>query len=115
MKNETDSNPEITLESGTAKIPVNLFVIPSSLLPEMISKGIDRWAKPLYIIITIVFGLQIFFTLTPFWKDSTDPEHGRSGLVIKTDNLTGCQYLSGRQGLTPRLDTDGNQICSETE
>lgn len=27
-------------------------------------------------------------------KDDTDPPDGRSGLVIYTDHLTGCQYLS---------------------
>ena len=45
-------------------------------------------------------------------KDSTDPIDGRSGLEIKVDALTGCQYLTTpKGGLTPRLDANGKQIC----
>jgi len=41
-------------------------------------------------------------------KDSTDPADGRSGLVIKIDYKTGCEYLStGHGGLHPRMDQDG--------
>jgi len=40
--------------------------------------------------------------------DSTDYPGTRSGLVIKTDALTGCQYLGTSYilpgGLTPRMD-----------
>lgn len=36
----------------------------------------------------------------------------RSGLVIYTDHLTGCQYLSaGGHSITPRMDENHNQIC----
>lgn len=37
----------------------------------------------------------------------------RSGLVIYTDHLTGCQYLSTafKRELTPRMDENHNQIC----
>lgn len=44
-------------------------------------------------------------------RDSTDdPDTGRvSGMSIKIDHLTGCQYLS-RSGLTPRLDIDGSHM-----
>lgn len=34
----------------------------------------------------------------------------RSGMSVKTDALTGCQYLEGRS-LTPRINDDGKQIC----
>lgn len=45
-------------------------------------------------------------------KDSTDPVDGRSGLEIKVDALTGCQYLTTQKGgLTPRIDANGKQIC----
>ena len=37
----------------------------------------------------------------------------RSGLALHTDHLTGCQYLTARGGgITPRLDVEGNQICT---
>lgn len=48
-------------------------------------------------------------------RDSTDPEGGRSGLMIWTDALTGLQYLATPLGgLTPRLDSNGRHM-RETE
>lgn len=46
-----------------------------------------------------------------YGRDSTDSV-GRSGLGLRTDALTGCEYLiSPYGGLTPRLDMDGQHIC----
>lgn len=33
---------------------------------------------------------------------------------IKTDPDTGCEYLVGGYGYTPRLDVDGKQICRQS-
>lgn len=46
-------------------------------------------------------------------KDSTDTERGRSGLVLYTDALTGCQYVKGGLfgGVHPRLRGDGTPMC----
>jgi hypothetical protein len=36
----------------------------------------------------------------------------RSNLSIRTDHLTGCDYLETRPGgITPRLRPDGSQVC----
>lgn len=44
--------------------------------------------------------------------DSTDDAPGHhSGMIVHTDHLTGCQYLSDGS-LTPRLGKDGRQVCS---
>ena len=44
--------------------------------------------------------------------DDSDPPDGHSGLDVRTDALTGCQYLTVvRGGLTPRLDASGKQVC----
>jgi hypothetical protein len=44
-------------------------------------------------------------------RDATDGKE-RSGLALKTDATTGCQYLvSPWGGITPRLDRLGKQIC----
>lgn len=44
-------------------------------------------------------------------RDATDGKE-RSGLALKTDAMTGCQYLvSPWGGITPRLDKLGKQIC----
>jgi hypothetical protein len=51
-------------------------------------------------------------------RDDSDPPGGRSGLIIFTDNLTGCQYLArssfngAPEPLTPRLHADGTQVCT---
>lgn len=52
---------------------------------------------------------------TSYLKDNSDPPGGSSGLVIYTDNLTGCQYLGiGISAVTPRLDAQGRPICRGT-
>jgi hypothetical protein len=44
--------------------------------------------------------------------DDSDAAPMRSGLRIKTDNLTGCQYFVTIAGsITPRVNRDGKQIC----
>lgn len=44
--------------------------------------------------------------------DETDSATERSALKLYTDYGTGCQYIETRRGgLSPRLDTDGKQIC----
>lgn len=37
----------------------------------------------------------------------------RSGMTPRTDHLTGCQYLTGGGGITPRMGADGKQICEK--
>lgn len=48
--------------------------------------------------------------------DTTDTSDGaRSGMDLRTDHGTGCQYLeSTGGGLTPRLGRDGKQVCEVT-
>lgn len=53
-------------------------------------------------------------------KDSTDPADGRSGMVLRIDNATGCHYLTtvqiwGESSITPRLRADGTQVCTGQE
>ncbi|MDQ1081414.1 hypothetical protein [Pseudoroseomonas cervicalis] len=57
----------------------------------------------------------ILLMRAPQGRDSTDPPHGRSGMRLHADNLTGCQYLSvPGGGITPRLTTDGRHMgCGE--
>jgi len=55
-------------------------------------------------------------------RDDSDPVDGRSGLIVFTDHLTGCQYLSqpvlpGLVGadLVQRMRADGTQVCIRTD
>lgn len=45
--------------------------------------------------------------------DATDNANGaRSGVRLRTDHGTGCQYLeTSGGGITPRLGRDGVQVC----
>lgn len=45
--------------------------------------------------------------------DATDARDGtRSGVKLRTDHGTGCQYLETADGgITPRLDPTGRQVC----
>lgn len=44
------------------------------------------------------------------------PTTDRSSLKLHTDAMTGCQYLStSGGGITPRLDSQGKQICGSKE
>lgn len=61
-------------------------------------------------------GLALILSQTQeyFWPhafDDSDAPPARSGLRIKTDNLTGCQYLVTMTGITPRVNRDGKQVC----
>lgn len=65
------------------------------------------WYLLLYFL--VVFALGVY--TNP--KDDTDSPTRRSGIALRIDNLTGCQYLEGaRGGLTPRTDPSGNHICT---
>jgi hypothetical protein len=42
-------------------------------------------------------------------KDDTDPENGRSGLMLFTDAKTGCQYVGNPAGgIIPRMNEEGH-------
>ena len=46
--------------------------------------------------------------------DSTDSPPMRSGLHVKVDALTGCQYLTtSLGGVTPRLSENGKHLCTK--
>lgn len=71
-------------------------------------KAYTVWiVKGAFLAAIIGFGLSSW--LSPY--DDTDPEGSRSGLVLRTDHLTGCQYLTTTQGgITPRLDRNNNHV-----
>lgn len=71
-------------------------------------KAIKRDLAGMVLLWMLVAALMNFFT--PY--DSCDGEGHRCGLRIRTDALTGCQYLESTGGsLTPRLARDGRPAC----
>jgi len=63
----------------------------------------------------VIIWIICIFIIENIKYDSTDDiqNRSRSGLLLYTDHLTGCQYLKGGilGGITPRLDRSGKQIC----
>lgn len=61
----------------------------------------------------LTYFLIVLIGKSPAARDDTDPGQwgARSGVVPRTDSLTGCQYLeAGNGGLTPRLDGGGKHV-----
>ncbi len=55
---------------------------------------------------------RAIFPLIHASGDDTDSASERSGLGLRTDHGTGCQYLESRfGGLVPRLDAAGRHVC----
>lgn len=64
-----------------------------------------------------VVALIVFWFVTQPYDDTDDGRYKRrSGLSLKTDYGTGCQYLVARGlfavSITPRLDKSGQQVCA---
>lgn len=62
--------------------------------------------------LAIVF--MLLYTILPATTDDTDAGvFDRSGVSLRIDYGTGCHYLEGAGGgMIPRLDKEGNHICS---
>lgn len=82
-------------------------------ISEGVKKGInssfERIMWVLFFASVTVTGMARCTTAT----DSTDAGPSqRSGMNLRIDYGTGCQYLeTSRGGITPRLDDRGNHIC----
>lgn len=66
----------------------------------------------LVIAIGVLMILLSSFITNP--RDNTDPPNGRSGMMLLTDHMTGCQYLYRHGAITPRMGKDGKQLCEVT-
>lgn len=61
--------------------------------------------------IWLVIAVIVLVTWGHASRDDSDGKK-RSGLIVYTDALTGCQYLGTVVGaITPRLDKDGKIVC----
>lgn len=70
------------------------------------TKWLLRWAAGIYFVVVLIGKL-------PLGRDDSDPsEWGkRSGIAVRKDALTGCEYLESMHGgLTPRLDRAGHHV-----
>lgn len=72
-----------------------------------------RWARLIGALFVAATVLALMSGCGP--RDDSDPADGRSGIVPRTDALTGCQYLTYGKvygaAITPRMAADGKQVC----
>lgn len=76
-----------------------------------IVREVGRW---ILVGFAVVFLLQVVLGWFGYGWDATDNRDTgtRSGVRLRMDHGTGCQYLEARSGgITPRLDRDGKQVC----
>lgn len=67
--------------------------------------------RDILIFVGALFALNAIYNASGYGRDDTDAPDERSGLELRTDFGTGCQYLEASSGgLTPRLDADGNHM-----
>jgi hypothetical protein len=82
----------------------------AKLIRKSVSGGLWDFYGPACLLLIVVSFALGWFSL----HDDTDPPSGRFGMEVKTDCLTGLQYLaSASGGLTPRLGKDGAQISKD--
>ena len=71
----------------------------------------NKFKKDLVLLCIVIMCLQMLYGWFDIGVDDTDGNR-RSGVSLRVDAGTRCQYLEGtRGGLTPRLDSENNHIC----
>ncbi|EHA5581971.1 hypothetical protein V3J41_002222 [Salmonella enterica] len=75
-------------------------------------RAVNRLALGCALAFVLVWAVSWVLFETGVTRDSTDG-NSPSNLRLYTDALTGCQYLSNGNGLTPRMDTQGYQVCGD--
>ncbi len=77
---------------------------------DYVAGKISTTTNFILIFIAIVYGIMYIFNVG---YDSTDSQvHGRSGLKLHVDDMTGCHYLSSCDGgIIKRFDSKGKHIC----
>ncbi|ENU7737903.1 hypothetical protein ACE3YX_004564 [Salmonella enterica] len=75
-------------------------------------RGVRRLALGCALAFVLVWAVSWVLFEAGVTRDSTDGD-SPSNLRLYTDALTGCQYLGNGNGLTPRMDAQGYQVCGD--
>jgi len=71
-----------------------------------------QFRKDIALGVLLVLISQGICSLFDIGKNDSDSAEKRSGMSVRTDYKTGCQYLESSKGeLTPRLKKDGTHLC----
>lgn len=75
-------------------------------------RAVNRFALGCALAFVLVWAVSSVLFEAGVTRDSTDG-NSPSNLRLYTDALTGCQYLGNGNGLTPRMDAQGYQVCGD--
>lgn len=75
-------------------------------------RAVNRFALGCALAFVLVWAVSWVLFEAGVTRDSTDGD-SPSNLRLYTDALTGCQYLGNGNGLTPRMDAQGYQVCGD--
>lgn len=103
---------DIRVEGLSVEARTNLAQSVYSAFVSAVRRAVGAFAFGVAVALLIIFGVQWVLFKLDVSRDATDGET-RSGLALYTDHETGCQYLGNGNGLTPRMDAQGYQMCSE--
>ncbi|EBP4586512.1 hypothetical protein VH79_25770 [Salmonella enterica] len=103
---------DIHVEGLSAEARTNLAQSVYSALVSTGIRAVNRLALWCSVAFLIVCAVSWVLFKTGVTRDSTDGS-SPSNLILYTDAATGCQYLGNGNGLTPRMDAQGYQMCSK--
>ncbi|ELF4899473.1 hypothetical protein RNH31_004395 [Salmonella enterica] len=103
---------DIRVEGLSVEARTNLAQSVLSALVGAGRRAVKRLALGCSLAFVLVWVVSWVLFKTGVTRDSTDGS-SPSNLTLYTDAATGCQYLGNGNGLTPRLDAQGYQMCSE--
>ncbi|EBC6510065.1 hypothetical protein C5W00_03905 [Salmonella enterica] len=103
---------DIHVEGLSVEARNNLAMSVYAALAGAGSRAVRNLAVGCALAFVLVWVVSWVLFKTGVTRDSTDGD-SPSNLHLYTDAQTGCQYLGNGNGLTPRMDAQGYQICGD--
>ncbi|EDY2793418.1 hypothetical protein GTT27_004211 [Salmonella enterica] len=103
---------DIHVEGLSVEARKNLAMSVYAALAGAGSRAVRNLSVALVLAFVLVWVVSWVLFKTGVTRDSTDGD-SPSNLHLYTDAQTGCQYLGNGNGLTPRMDAQGYQICGD--
>ncbi|EBG9726382.1 hypothetical protein BW014_20455 [Salmonella enterica] len=103
---------DIHVEGLSVEARNNLAMSVYAALAGAGSRAVRNLAVGFVLAFVLVWAVSWVLFEAGVTRDSTDG-NSPSNLRLYTDAQTGCQYLGNGNGLTPRMDAQGYQICGD--
>jgi hypothetical protein len=64
-------------------------------------------------VLIVIVAVCVISAMVFYPRDNTTAATARTGgMIVLTDEFTGCQYLY-KSGIAPRMDATGKQVCNK--